>query len=302
MLKDLYKQIVEKLTKRYRIEFIHDETLYQSRVLVLKPIKAIVIIGLAIILIIGGTASLIVFTPGIRKHIPGYHNPEYDQTLDALIAQIEELERTRAAQESVLQSLQQFAGLNPDEVALAAETDGGQAKKIPLQQENTQSANAENQASVAQKPASLPVTRTYQANPGQIPTVNAVNEVGLVHLFSPLKGEIRKKFDEEEPHYGIDIVANENELIRAATDGFVILKEYSEENGHVIGIASLQYDIVTFYKHNSNTLKEVGQYVKAGEAVAVIGNSGENSSGPHLHFEVWFQGKPQDPQIYRSFE
>ena len=101
MLKDLYKQLAEKLNTRYRIEFIHDETLYQSRVLVLKPIKAIVIISLAVILIVGGTASLIVFTLAIRKHIPGYHNPEYNQTLEGLISQIEELERTRAAQESV---------------------------------------------------------------------------------------------------------------------------------------------------------------------------------------------------------
>jgi murein DD-endopeptidase MepM/ murein hydrolase activator NlpD len=80
----------------------------------------------------------------------------------------------------------------------------------------------------------------------------------------------------------------------------VVIAEYSYETGHVIGVMS-QGNLMSFYKHNSRLLKGVGDYVNAGEAVAVIGNSGENSSGPHLHLEMWLNGKPVDPALYLPF-
>jgi murein DD-endopeptidase MepM/ murein hydrolase activator NlpD len=122
----------------------------------------------------------------------------------------------------------------------------------------------------------------------------------LKRLFMPLQGEIRNPYNEANGHYGVDIVAPENTMINAATAGFVILAEYSNENGWVIAIAG-QQGITTFYKHNSRLLKKAGTYVRAGEPIAVIGNSGENSTGMHLHFEIWQEGRPLDPADYIQF-
>ena len=103
--------------------------------------------------------------------------------------------------------------------------------------------------------------------------------------------------DPETGHYGVDIAAREKAFVRAATAGTVIFAEYSDRDGHVIGITSSD-EVVTFYKHNSKLLKGVGQSVSPGEVIAVVGNSGENTNGPHLHFEVWRKGIAVDPLDY----
>ncbi len=304
MLREYLRNLKTKLYKPYRIEVIHVEKLYLTKMFLIKPIT-IILAGLLLVLgIIGGTASLIVFSPGIRKHIPGYHNPEYDQNQDSLLSQISMLEKALDAQETVLQSLRQFA--RPDSGTMSL--DELSAENFPLSQITYSTANEVNTSSG--KNGSTPAVNNSQLIESRTNSPNIATNVSwdrrsvfhpsAIHLFSPVEGKIRKKFNNSEPHYGIDIVANESELIRAATDGFVILKEFSESNGHVIGISSIQHDIVTFYKHNSRILKEVGDFVLSGEAIAVIGNSGENTTGPHLHFELWLYGKPVDPLEYYS--
>jgi murein DD-endopeptidase MepM/ murein hydrolase activator NlpD len=119
-------------------------------------------------------------------------------------------------------------------------------------------------------------------------------------FFSPLKGLVTNSFDMKEEHYGIDITAQENEAIKATLDGTVIMSAWTSETGYVIQIQH-ENNLVSVYKHNSALMKKVGQYVKAGEVVAIIGNSGELTSGTHLHFELWYNGNPIDPQEYMVF-
>ena len=83
-------------------------------------------------------------------------------------------------------------------------------------------------------------------------------------------------------------------------DGHVITADWTLETGYTIGIQH-NNDMVSFYKHNATLLKRTGAFVRAGEAVAIIGNTGKMSSGPHLHFELWLQGKPVDPTNYIDF-
>ncbi|MEM7654583.1 MAG: M23 family metallopeptidase, partial [Bacteroidota bacterium] len=122
----------------------------------------------------------------------------------------------------------------------------------------------------------------------------------LMNLFPPLDGEVRNGFDLQKQHYGVDIVAPEKTLIKSVAEGYVVMAEYSEDNGWVIGVSSRD-NVVSFYKHNSRLLKKVGDYVVSGEPIAVIGNTGENSTGPHLHLEIWHKGTPLDPVNYIRF-
>ena len=127
-------------------------------------------------------------------------------------------------------------------------------------------------------------------------------EKPLEQLFfsPPVKGEISAGFMANKKHFGVDILAPKNTAIKATMDGYVFLSDWTLETGNTIGIQHAN-SIITFYKHNSALLKKVGSYVKAGEAVAIIGNTGTLSSGPHLHFELWYKGKPVDPTEYIDF-
>ncbi len=111
---------------------------------------------------------------------------------------------------------------------------------------------------------------------------------------------VTASFNTAQEHYGTDIAAKENEPIKATLDGTVLFSGWTSETGFTIQIQHSN-NLVSAYKHNSVLLKKAGQFVKAGETIAVIGNSGEQSTGPHLHFELWYNGKAIDPQEYMVF-
>lgn len=120
-------------------------------------------------------------------------------------------------------------------------------------------------------------------------------------LMAPLNGMITNRFNSNNKHFGIDIAAKTDEIIKATYDGTVIFSDWSVKSGYIIGI---QHDknIISVYKHNAELLHHEGDVVKTGEPIAVIGNGGSTSTGTHLHFELWFKGIPLNPEDYISFE
>ena len=120
------------------------------------------------------------------------------------------------------------------------------------------------------------------------------------NLRPPLRGTISSKFDIKKDHFGIDVVAAKGTAIEAVSDGTVIMSEYSIKTGHTL-VLMHENNLVTCYKHNSILLKKIGNLVKAGEAIAIIGNTGAMTDGPHLHFEMWLDGKPIDPATLINF-
>ena len=126
--------------------------------------------------------------------------------------------------------------------------------------------------------------------------------VPLSHLTltSPLDGEVSAAFDAANRHFGVDVVAPAETPIRAALDGHVVEAARTQETGNVIAVQHAG-ELLSLYKHNSALLKRVGDPVRAGEAIAVIGNTGERTDGPHLHFELWYRGRPVDPVGFVSF-
>ncbi len=120
------------------------------------------------------------------------------------------------------------------------------------------------------------------------------------YFFPPLKGYVTNEFEPRSDHFGIDVVAPENEPVKAVMDGVVIFSQWTSETGYVIGLQHGN-NLLTLYKHNSVLLKKEGNFVKAGDAIAIIGNSGEQTTGPHLHFELWYNGQPINPRDYIVF-
>ena len=127
-----------------------------------------------------------------------------------------------------------------------------------------------------------------------------INNNNLVLFFTPISGVITERFNPSTLHYGVDVVAKENSRVASVLSGTIVVSEWNPETGHSIGIQHKD-GYLSFYKHNSVLLRSVGDYVKGGEHVAIIGDSGGFSSGPHLHFELWKNGKPVNPESFILF-
>jgi murein DD-endopeptidase MepM/ murein hydrolase activator NlpD len=121
-----------------------------------------------------------------------------------------------------------------------------------------------------------------------------------VMFFPPVKGIVTNVFNSGKQHYGTDIVAGTDEVVKATLPGTVTMSGWTIETGNVIQVQHTD-NIISVYKHNAELLKHMGDHVKAGEPIAIIGNSGELTTGPHLHFELWYNGTPLNPQDYISF-
>ncbi len=127
------------------------------------------------------------------------------------------------------------------------------------------------------------------------------NNKNTMAFYVPMKGLVTNHFNGKNKHYGVDVVAQTDAVIKATADGTVIFSDWSVESGNVIVI---QHDkrLVSVYKHNASLMKHVGDVVKAGDVVAIVGGGGSTSTGPHLHFELWFKGNPVNPEELISFE
>jgi len=132
-----------------------------------------------------------------------------------------------------------------------------------------------------------------------------VSEVGTslanIHFFPPVKGIISSNFDTRTRHYATDIVTQPKAVVSSTLEGTVIMTGWTMETGFVIAIQHAN-NLLSVYKHNARLLKEMGDRVWAGEAISIVGDSGElYTSGPHLHFELWHNGVPLDPAQYIYF-
>lgn len=293
MFQGLFRYWRERLMKKYRVEILDNETLYQTRLLFYRPIRGVLLVsGIGLGLIVA-TVCAVFYIPFIRNMVPGYLNPEIKQQQTELSEKVKMLGEQIEARDSMIKTLQ-FS-------LLEGESPIGPLAPIEDSQIETANRSVLNEETSPQNEKTI-AYEEVEAKPLAVSAEQSGAMFSpLINLFNPVfKGRISNIFDVKNHHYGIDIVAKENEPVRAAAEGFVIMAEYHEANGFVIGILSKD-QVLTFFKHNSTLSKKVGDFVLAGEVIGIMGNSGENSTGPHLHFELWHKGIPLDPQLYLSF-
>ena len=126
------------------------------------------------------------------------------------------------------------------------------------------------------------------------------SELLEVFFFSPITGLISRKYNLREDHFGVDVVSKKNEPVMSVASGTVILSSWTQDSGYVIAIQHSS-DLISIYKHNAELLKKTGNFVNGGEVIAIIGNTGELTDGPHLHFELWYKGNTVDPEDFVTF-
>jgi murein DD-endopeptidase MepM/ murein hydrolase activator NlpD len=273
---------------KYKFAIYNDTTFEEVWRVRLTQYNAFLFIAFLIFFIIGATTSLIAFT-NMREFIPGY--PDVTMRRNILISAIrlDSLERELALRDKY------FANLN-------AIISGKQPMEIIPRQDTTKNYRAIKFASSPEdQTLRTNVEKEEQFNLTLGPMITESTSLASLHFFPPVKGIVSGKYDIRTKHFGTDIVTKPKSPVSAALDGTVIFTGWTMETGYVIEIQHVN-NLVSVYKHNASLLKETGDLVRAGEPISVVGNSGElYTSGPHLHFEIWYKGSPLDPEKHILF-
>ncbi len=283
---------MSRLRNKYRLVIMNDETLEERLTFRLSRLNVFVVLGTLTIILIILTSLLIAFTP-LREYIPGYTNVGLQKKLYELQIKTDSIEKGLEKRDLFIQNMKDVMNgkdLSTD-IPLTKDTlhkyNNIKLKKSP--EDSLLRAEVENQGKY----------NLYRfENSENVRQKNA--SIGKVLFFVPLKGVITNEFNPSQNHYGVDIVSKQNEAIKCVLDGTVILSNWTLETGYTIAIQH-QQNIVSVYKHNSALLKKEGEFVKAGDPIAIVGQTGELTTGPHLHFELWSDGNPVNPKDYINF-
>jgi murein DD-endopeptidase MepM/ murein hydrolase activator NlpD len=276
-------------TLRFRLRFVvlDDQSLEEMNSTSLSRFQILTRILTVLLLIATLTTLLIAYTP-LREFIPGYSPPHLSKDLvhlsiktDSLLADLRIKEQKQFMLEKILKGEFVDDSLFSDSIIISniKSSDLNASLKDSLFREAIE---REDRFNVLSEETEKPTT------------------LQNIAFYAPIKGMISDKFDIQKEHYGIDVVAPKNEAIKASLPGTVILSSWTTETGYTIAIQH-ENDLISFYKHNSVLLKRIGETVLAGDVIAIIGNSGELSTGPHLHFELWHKGKAINPEHHILF-
>jgi murein DD-endopeptidase MepM/ murein hydrolase activator NlpD len=283
------RSFMDRLRVKYRMVLLNDDSFAEKFSFRLNALNVFIAVGVISIFMITLVTSVIAFTP-LREFIPGYAAEIMTKrNLIALSLKTDSLARIANSQEEYVKNLNNVLNGNPEPKPEKNKTDSTKKyKKIDIKNSKEDS-----------------VFRAgYEAQDKYTLSVNAAskgkNSIAGFFFFSPVKGRVTSSFSAAIEHYGVDVAAVENDPVKATLDGTIIFSGWSSETGYVIQIQHTN-NLVSVYKHNSALLKKTGEFVKAGEPIAVVGNTGEKSTGPHLHFELWYNGLAIDPQDYIVF-
>jgi len=284
-----HKRIIRKLTDKYRLVIMNDETFEERLSMSLTRMNVMVLLSVLAIAFSFLIYALFIFTP-LKEYIPGYGDVNVRKDLIEMKSRADSLENTLAQQELWINNIKDLLEGNLDSMSIVKSSkeeffDTIKLDKIPMEDVLLRE-EIERQESYA-----LLFNENFQSKS---------NDLFSLNFLPPVKGYVTSEFSPEKEHFGIDIVAQENTPVLATLDGTVIFSGWTLETGHVVVIQHT-FNILSFYKHNSVVLKKTGNFVRAGEPVAIIGNSGELTTGPHLHFELWKDGIAVNPEDYLIF-
>lgn len=276
----------DRLRTRFRMVVMDDSTFEERVSVTLTPLGILVAISAITIVMTALVVSLIAFTP-IREYIPGYADVGMQQDLIALNEKTDSLTREAEANEQYLANIKKILKGNDTAVIVQNPTDT--TKKYE-------------DLNFSRSPEDSALRDEFENSDQYSLAIGVTRKTGIsgYFFFAPVKGSITSSFNLAEEHFGVDVASSENESVKATLDGTVISSGWNPEDGYVIQVQHSN-NLISVYKHNAALLKKTGQFVKAGEPIAIIGNSGEHSTGPHVHFEIWYNGAPVDPQEYVVF-
>jgi len=273
-----------KLLQKYRFVIMTDSSFEEKLSLTLSRLNVFAFAGIFVFICFFSTLLLISHTP-LSEYIPGKSSSEVQKNLIELSLKSDSLESLLLNRAVYLENINNIISGN---------------ELITPTESNNSASEKEDEIIFEKSKADSLLRLSVEAEDKSSIYVKLVSNNNYLMFFTPLSGLISDAYNSKIKHFGVDLVAKDKSRISSVLDGTVLISHWTPETGYVIAIQH-KNDYVSLYKHNSLLLKEVGDFVNAGDHIAVIGNSGELSSGPHLHFELWHKGTPVNPEDYISF-
>lgn len=280
------QRIKQKLTDKYRLVILNENTFQERFSLKLSRLNVFVIGGVFSVFLIALTSLLIAFT-SLKEYIPGYSSTALKRKATRLVYETDSLKTRLAILEQFTHALKPV--LTGEIEAESIDSIKTEAKKSIIDESKL----------AATKQDSL--FREKIESKDRFPLLEGAKNKTSVVFFAPLTGTISQEFNSKNKHFATDIVAKTGTPVKAISDGSVIFSEWTANTGYVITIQHTN-DYISIYKHNGTLLKQQGEFVKSGEAIATVGSTGELSTGAHLHFELWYNGYPVNPKNYIDFQ
>lgn len=280
------KEIKRKLLHKYRLVILNESTFEEKISFKLSRLNVFVTGSLLMLGLIGLTTLLIAFTP-LREYIPGYSSTKLKRQAMELTYETDSLVHSLNYTNKYLENIQMVLKgdvennqINRDSLFEQFKLDPSSIDLSPTKQDSML------RAEVALEDKYNLFERQY-------------DEHGLM-LYPPVTGTITMGYDTEKKHYALDIVAPTDTPVKAVANGTVIFSEWTADTGYVL---ILEHDegLLSVYKHNGSLAKAQGDLVRAGQVIASVGNTGEYTTGPHLHFELWQNGSSVNPMDYIDF-
>lgn len=269
---------------------MNDDTFEEKISFRLTRLNVFIFFGTLVIFLVVATSYLIAFTP-LKEYIPGYADFNTRKVLRELNFKADSLHAELRRKDLYIVNIRNIIE-GKDLVDEMPEMKGSQefteiAELTPSREDSILRAQIENDITFS------------DWSPEEMDVIEP-RGVSQFFFFPPLQGFITNHFNSSTRHYGIDIVADKGSPIKATLDGTVVFATWTLTTGYTLGIQHAN-NLMSVYKHNDVLLKDEGSYVRAGEVIGIIGDSGELSTGTHLHFELWFNGNPINPTDYIVF-
>tara|TARA_B100000780_G_scaffold274709_1_gene240127 strand:- start:1436 stop:2293 length:858 start_codon:yes stop_codon:yes gene_type:complete len=279
------KPFKERLLNKYRLVVLNEDTYEEKLSYRLNKLNIFLLVALISLTLVITTIGLIAFT-SIKEYIPGYDSTILRQNAIKNIELLDSLEQVVNKNQTFINSV--------GAVILGEITEEELASKKVLTKIDVSELDFK-----TNKEDSL--LRSLVEKEDRFNTIESASPKVEYVLYSPISGKISSGFDIGEKHFGVDVPAVTNTPVKSVSDGRVVLSEWTIDTGFVV-VLEHSFNLISVYKHNSSGLVSQGDYIKSGQAIALSGNTGELTTGPHLHFELWSNGNPVDPLEYISFE
>ncbi|KPM30949.1 Peptidase [Croceitalea dokdonensis DOKDO 023] len=280
------QEIKKKLLHKYRMVILNESTFEEKISFKLSRLNVFVTGTFLIITLIALTTLLIALTP-LREYIPGYSSTKLKRQATELTYKTDSLVLVLNYTNKYLENVQKV---------LRGDIENNQMTRDSLFERYKLDPSTVNLKPIQED---LKLRKEVELEDKYNLFERNLENIGTV-LFTPLTGSISQNYEPKQKHFAIDIVAPMDNPVKAVADGVVIFSEWTASTGYVI-IIQHSSDITSVYKHNGSLSKTQGDVVMAGEVIASVGNTGKLTTGPHLHFELWINGKPVDPTSFIDF-
>ena len=279
------KSFISKLLTKYRLVLLNDSTYEEKSSFKISRLNVFSILFALMFIIVLITSGILFFTP-IREYIPGYSSTSLQKQANMLTYKTDSLRQIVFLNDQYINSLKQV--LTGDLETIEYKPDSIISKDILDLQ-------------IIEKSKEDSILRQLVDNEDKYNLENINKNKDFYLLSAPISGVVSQNYSIADDHLAIDISVDIGTPVKSVSNGRVILSEWTTQTGYVL-IIDHGNDLISVYKHNSKLLKFQGEIVKQGEIIALSGNSGVLTSGPHLHFELWSEGFSIDPNTLINFE